>query len=86
MYSNIGGKIKKLAVIIAILMAAGSVISGIIVLSQGYGAAAGVINIILGPIIAWVLSLTIYGFGELIEHTTEIRNTLYTINRREEKK
>ena len=32
----------------------------------------GVITIIVGPLAAWVSSWLLYGFGELIEKTTEI--------------
>ena len=85
MYSNIGGKIKVLAVVYAILLTLWSIIRGMQWLSQEYYI-EGVLFIILGPIVSWASSLMVYGFGELIEMTTETRDTLYAIRHKDDMK
>lgn len=90
MYNNIGKKIKTLAKVLAWLGIAVSVIAGIAIIAGGgamssYGssynmggsaAVAGITTIIFGALGSWVSSFMLYGFGELIEKTTEIaKNT-----------
>ena len=75
MFDNIGGKIKKLASLITKLGMIGSVLAGIRTMFAG-AFITGIMTIILGSLIFWISSLTLYGFGELIEKTTEIaKNT-----------
>lgn len=85
MFSNIGGKIKVLAKIIAWFGVICSAIVGafLICISQssdilksiGFGVLFG------GSIISWISSWFMYGFGELIEKTTEIaQNTAQSIS------
>jgi hypothetical protein len=84
MYTNIGDKIKHIAQIVAIAGIVGSVLSGLVLISQGLevntngnsmvGLGLGVL--IAGSLLSWVLSLFLYGFGELIVNTAEIvKNT-----------
>ena len=41
----------------------------------------GLLTILLGPIVAWVSSWTLYGFGELVDKTCEIaENTKNAMN------
>ncbi|MCL2079175.1 MAG: hypothetical protein FWH17_04935 [Oscillospiraceae bacterium] len=68
MYNNIGAKIKILAQIIAWVGIIGSVIIGFISLTFIWG--IGVL--IGGSLLSWILSWFIYGFGELIQKTSEI--------------
>jgi hypothetical protein len=91
MYGNIGEKIKMLAKILAMICAALSVLTGIILLIVGIvantnsswghspGTAliwAGIVYILLGPLVSWICSFFMYGFGELISKTAEVaRNT-----------
>jgi hypothetical protein len=92
MYSNIGGKLKTLAKVVALI---GTIISvivafycfnlydksrvyiGNVVQDVNNGLLlAGFSFLIIGSLFSWVSSLGLYGFGELIEKTTEIaRNT-----------
>ena len=81
MYSNIGGKIKGLAKAICIIEAALSAIGGVLLVALDddlimYGMALAII----GPIIAWLASWAMYGFGELIERVTEISWVLRRID------
>ena len=78
--------IKILAQIIAWVGMIGSAIVGIIMIAQGsdmrsggetlVGMSKGICVIIVGSLISWISSWFLYGFGELIEKTTEVaRNT-----------
>ena len=76
MYSNIGKKIQKLAMVCAILGMIVCVIIGSIIIksAEGYaydetGVTIGIIVIILGSIFSWVLSFVLYGFGRLVENS-----------------
>lgn len=74
MFTNIGDKIKSLAKVIAWIGIAGSVISGFVMINSGYGVSIimGIGVILGGSLISWISSWFLYGFGELIEKTTEI--------------
>lgn len=85
MYKNIGGKIKKLAVVFAILgmivSIAGSIIMIIIGLDLPLNSQitlewSSLITIVVGCLASWLVSFLIYGFGELIERTVSIDNKL----------
>ena len=75
MFENIGGKIKTLAIVCTIIGIVISIAVGIL-----YGAeedfGAGLLIIILGCLSSWLGSFLLYGFGELIENTTEIRKNM----------
>jgi len=77
MYDNIGGKIKGLAKASFIVAAIAEVITGIALMATdedliGYG----LLVMFVGPIVAWVSSWLLYGFGELIDKASDIeRNT-----------
>ena len=87
MFDNIGKKIKTLAATIALVGIIVSIITGVIILGigadMGFGVGGeglvglGIMIIIIGSLISWVSSFVLYGFGELIEKTTEIaQNTV----------
>jgi len=81
MYNNIGKKIKTLAIVFAIIEAAGSIIGGLVLLVEALDYDEDMIPVallllIVGPLFAWISSWMFYGFGELIEKVTIIaRNT-----------
>ena len=82
MFQNIGGKIKGLAVTAFILEALGLVIAGIgLAVSARYEdeMMAGILTLLLGPVIAWVSSWLLYGFGELIEKVSILSGTAWEI-------
>ena len=85
MYTNIGEKIKKVAVVVAIIGIICSIITGIVMINNAlvkdyYGDIEvkgvllflGIATIILGSLASWISSFFAYGFGELIVKTTEI--------------
>ncbi|MCQ2446047.1 MAG: hypothetical protein MJ141_04115 [Clostridia bacterium] len=81
MFDNIGGKIKGLATAICILGIIAAVIGGIsIMISDEYLFLTGLLVMVVGSVISWVGSFTIYGFGELIESTANIEAQLYSNN------
>lgn len=83
MFKNIGSKIKALAEVTCWAGIIISLIVGIIMLSSGGGMARGIglAVIIVGCLGSWIGSCFTYGFGELIEKTTEIaENTKRSIS------
>ncbi len=86
MYKNIGGKLKALAMGICIFVSILEFLAGIgmIAVSDGSGEliATGICMMLFGPVISWISSWILYGFGELIDKASAIeRNT-----RKEEEK
>ena len=80
MYKNIGLKIKSLAMGIAIFMAILDFLYGIILIAESQGdivwVLVGVLVMLIGPVITWISSWMLYGFGELIDKAAAIeRNT-----------
>ena len=77
MYENIGKKIKGLAQILFIVGAIAAAIIGMVlmIISTSF-ILLGVLTLFLGPILSWIGSWLLYGFGELIDKTCDIeRNT-----------
>lgn len=77
MYENIGGKIKGLAKAVFVIETIITVIAGFILIAMDEDLSLlGFFLLIVGPLISWLLSLLLYGFGELIDKASEIeRNT-----------
>ena len=84
MFDNIGKKIKGVAGFVFILGSVASVVYGLGTMmslsffssSYGSGILLGILIIGVGILLSWLSVLLIYGFGELIEKTTEIaKNT-----------
>ena len=96
MYSNIGGKIKGLAVFVCIAGMVASIFGGwyfastigrSMAYAYGYGYYGGgditgtqvVLFILfagLGSLFSWMGSLSLYGFGQLVEDTDQIRSDM----------
>ena len=80
MFSNVGGKIKKLAVILCILGIIGSVVYAIICFTNSSRyqdlTLYGVLILVVGCLLSWISSFFVYGFGELIERTVSIDERL----------
>ncbi len=76
-FNNIGGKIKGLAKAAFIVEAIAAVLSGIVMFIEDDDMFfAAVLVAIVGPIVAWVGSWLLYGFGQLIENSdTLVKNT-----------
>ena len=77
MFNNVGRKIKFLAEVLCYIGIGLSIISGICLIVKGSEwhpvfVVCGVVFLVFGGLWAWIFSLFIYGFGELIEKSTEI--------------
>ena len=72
-FRNIGLKIKILALIILFLGIFTSFTCGIIIIIENT-ISQGVFIIIIGFVASWLSTFLMYGFGELIDKTTEIAN------------
>ena len=77
MYDNIGGKIKGLAKVSFVVEAVITVITGIILMVADEDLIlSGLLVMVVGPIVGWVSSWMLYGFGEIIDKVSDIeRNT-----------
>lgn len=86
MFENIGGKIKGLAKFICWVGIVICVIAGIIMFIQAgeayYSAdrtvliITGLAIIIVGSLMSWIGSFLLYGFGELVDNSSKIRQEL----------
>ena len=83
MYRNIGAKIKTLAAVLAWVGIIVSVIAGIVMIGIGVDSrdgeammALGLGYIVLGPLLSWISSLVLYGFGELVDRSKNIDEKL----------
>ena len=88
-YENIGNKIKGLAKATFIVEAIAAVIAGIVLMTTGGPddevILYGWLVLIAGPIIAWVSSWLLYGFGQLIENSDIIAEEYNRKNEKHEK-
>ena len=74
MYENIGGKIKGFAKASFVVEAIAAFIAGFGVM-VGDEIMIGLLLMVLGPIVAWVASWLLYGFGELIDNTAPVKHS-----------
>lgn len=70
LYKDIGKKIKGLVKWIFAVEAAGMIIAGLVMLFD-YAPIAGMVFLIVGPLVAWISSWLLYAFGELVDKTAE---------------
>lgn len=78
MYGNVGGKIKGFATILCVLGILGSVIAGVIIAAASYGNKLTPFLMIagIGSLVSWLGSIGLYGYGELIESSSQTRDYL----------
>lgn len=77
MYSQIGKKIKMLAVFLCLLEALGTFIGGIVIIAMAKKIwFIGLIIMLSGPILSLITSWLMYGFGELIDKTSNIEREI----------
>lgn len=79
MFKNVGEKIKSLAVFIFILLALIPVGIGLGMFNNEDTIIFGIVLLIGGPLIAWLLTLSLYGMGELIDNSKKINENLLWI-------
>jgi DNA-directed RNA polymerase subunit M/transcription elongation factor TFIIS len=85
-YDNIGNKIKGLAQMTFVVEAIAAVITGIALMASDEDLILyGLLVLIAGPIIAWVSSWLLYGFGQLIENSDIIAEEYNRKNEKHEK-
>ncbi len=73
MFDNIGGKIKILAQAVCWIGIICAVIFGsVMIINDKDLAFMGFMVMIIGSLVAWVSSFTLYGFGQLIENTDKL--------------
>ena len=70
MFNEIGKKIKGLASVIAWIGIIASAIMGLS--SMKKSALAGILIIAIGALVSWVSSFLLYGYGELIDQTSQM--------------
>ena len=68
MFNNIGGKIKGIASLSCYAGIGGSVLMGLLLLMTPFGV-IGILVAVFGSFSAWIGSLAVYGFGQLIENS-----------------
>lgn len=73
MFSNIGEKIKGLAMVFCWLGIIACIIMGATMCADEDTIAIGITYMIGGSILSWIGSFVLYGFGELIANTMQIR-------------
>jgi len=72
-FDNIGGKIKTLAQVVCCIGIVCSVFVGIVMAVNGEDLAfSGFMIMVIGSLVSWVSSFTLYGFGQLIENTDQL--------------
>ena len=73
MYDNIGKKIKVLAVVSCIIVAITAFIMGIVLMATSEDLILlGLLVMLGGPVVSWISSWILYGYGELIEKACNI--------------
>lgn len=73
MFTNIGGKIKALAKVQCWIGIVASIIFGMIMIAEiPYEGIIGLLIMIIGSFLSWISSFVLYGFGELIEKTSNV--------------
>ena len=90
MYNNIGKKIKILATIMGIVEAAAAFMVGVVLLidSIDWGdeelIPVALLIMLVGPVVAWISTWMLYGFGELIDKTCDIARNTRTVTGKSE--
>ncbi|MBO5453544.1 MAG: SHOCT domain-containing protein [Clostridia bacterium] len=78
MFSNIGGKIKTVAAIVAWVGIIASVVSGFICIAVDDDLIlVGLLIAVVGSLISWVSSFVLYGYGQLIQNTDKMVGNVY---------
>ena len=80
-FDNIGGKIKKLALICFIIGCVVSGIGALAILFEDGEFFLALLILTLGPIASWLSCFLLYGFGELVESSSDNRTLLASIDR-----
>jgi hypothetical protein len=71
-FNNIGKKIKTMAKIIFYLLSVLFLFYGILLIIKTDNDILGLLWLILGPIISWISSFVLYGFGQLVDNSDKL--------------
>lgn len=82
LFRNAGAKLKVLAIVVFVMAIIGGLIGGISLIATGADAyfgggfliTAGIIMILVSPLLGWLNAIILYAFGELCENVNDIRN------------
>ena len=77
LYENIGDKVKRLAKVVFAIESIAAIIYALVLMCTD-AVLAGLIVLVVGPLVAWVSSWVLYAFGELVEKT--VANESHTKN------
>lgn len=78
MFNNIGKIIKTVTVVSFVISCTSCIIFGILsfVVGDTWGVMSGLFLIFCAPLLLWLGSLCTYGFGELVENSSEIKKAI----------
>lgn len=89
MFNNVGKKIKMIAKVLCWIGIVGYIIIALICFTTadsyyetGSLITMGFLCLFIGPALSWIISLFIYGYGELIDKENEIDQSLDVIKHR----
>jgi predicted flavoprotein YhiN len=71
-FNNIGKKIKTIAKISFYLLSVSFLFYGILLIIKTDNDILGLLWLILGPIISWISSFVLYGFGQLVDNSDKL--------------
>lgn len=75
MFNNIGHKIKVLAMVLCLIGIICGIVAGIVLVVEGLPE-IGIPVLIGSPLLFWISSFVLYGFGQLVENSdTLVENT-----------
>lgn len=83
MYQNIGKKIKMLVKVCTYFLGISSIVAGIIVIVVALNSydlmpalLIGIALAVIAPVLIWINSLVMYGFGELVDCAQQLAESL----------
>ncbi|MBP3434864.1 MAG: hypothetical protein J6K62_00840 [Clostridia bacterium] len=87
MFSNVGGKLKIIALISFFVTWVGGVIGGLLIIINGSTqmAVLGVLVILLSVLPAYLLNLPLYAFGQLVQNSDDVNYRVYEMNEKAKK-
>lgn len=72
LFTNISSKIKAVAQLLCWFGIFASILLGIVVISKTELLFIGILLMLLGPLLSWIGTFLLYGFGQLIENSDRI--------------
>lgn len=84
MFSNVGGKLKGVALVLFFLTWIGGILTGLFVFFNGVSTMIplGLLIILVSILPAYLISLPIYAFGQLVENWDAVNYRLYDLEKK----